>query len=143
VGRILPALVVSAVGVAVAVFVGTMLSAESKAPVATVTADGFTVKSAMYEARVPFAEVTDVALAPALPRILLRTNGFAAGGKLRGHFDVADMGNGLVFVDGTAPPFVVVKTTASFVLVGLEDPAATRAFHDELSKAWQKARGGR
>lgn len=86
----------------------------------------------LYGADVPLSSIQSVTLADALPRILSRTNGFAAGGLLRGHFRLNGWGSGLLFIRRDSPPYVVVRTNETFVIVNFDDAARTRALYEQL-----------
>ncbi len=106
--------------------------AQARPPTVVVTATHISVKSGFYTADAAFQDVTEVRLDPALPRILRRTNGFAGGGSLRGHFEVGALGGGQLFVDVGHPPFVFVRTRREFFFVNYQDPARTEALYRTL-----------
>ena len=105
-----------------------------------VTATSVSVKSVLYGVDVPLTEVTAVSLEPTLPRILRRTNGYGGKTALRGHFLLAGLGEGQLFVELDHPPFVLVRTTGGFFYVSFEDPARTQGLYRELLDAWQRVR---
>lgn len=113
---------------------------EPRPPSAVITPDGLTVASFAYSTTVRVGEITAVSLEQRLPRILRRTNGFSAAGVLRGHFDVEGLGKGMLFVDVSSPPFVLVRTTSSFVMVGFDGPQQALELERELRAAWDHAR---
>ena len=65
------------------------------------------------------------------PKVGPRLFGFAAFGSLRGRFRVDGMGDGYVFAE-RGRPFVLVRTTRSFVLVGFHDADRTRQTYASL-----------
>jgi hypothetical protein len=111
-----------------------MSHAEMQPPRANLTATALEVKSFLYGAELPLREITEVSLETRLPG-LRRTNGFAASGVLRGHFSAAELGSGMVFADQGNPPFLVVRTATTFLIVGFPDPGQTQALHDALVRA--------
>ncbi len=113
-----------------------MSHAEMQPPRANLTATALEVKSFMYGIELPLRDVTSVSLLPRLPS-LRRTNGFAASGVLRGHFSTPDLGAGMVFADQGSPPFLLVRTATTFVIVGSPDPGQTQALHDALARVWR------
>ena len=115
-------------------FVFLMVLVGGRAPVVSVTDEGLSVKSAMYSAQIAFGDMSELTLVHSLPRILLKTNGFAAGGKLRGSFKVAELGSGKLFVDLRRPPFILVKTPTSFLAVNLEGSRETEALYRSLAR---------
>ena len=97
---------------------------------------GFEVKTLFYGATFAAADITAVALETKLPRVLLRTNGFAGAGTLRGHFRVEGLGDGRLYVEEGFPPYVLVRLRQGFVVVNFREPERTRALHGELARAW-------
>lgn len=126
-------------GLGVVALVLAMLVLEPRPPRVKVTPESLAVATFLYRTEVPLSEVTSVSLEDRL-RVQRRTSGFSSAGVLRGHFDVAGLGNGMLFVDVGSPPFVLVRTPHRFVAVGFDDPARTRALHEELQAAWPRGR---
>jgi hypothetical protein len=116
---------------------------QSRPPRVTVTDAGIAIDSLFYSQRCAAGDIVSVSLEPRLPRILARTNGFAAGGTLRGHFRVDGLGRGTLFVELDHPPFVLVVRREGFVAVNFADPAATHALYDELARAFPDRAGRR
>ena len=119
---------------AVAAFVLTFYR-QTLDPNVTVTAQRLSIETPFYGQDYPLEDVTSVSLEPFLPRVLLRTNGFAGGGRLRGWFLVEGLGRGKLFVDAGNAPYVLVRLREGFVIVGFSDPARTRALYEQLRAA--------
>ena len=51
------------------------------------------------------------------PQILRKTNGFNAGGVLKGHFALKDLGRARLYVDANKPPFIYINTADGLVIV--------------------------
>jgi len=102
-------------------------------PTAIVGYDAFYVSNGFYRNTIPYAAMTSVTLETALPRIGVRTNGFGLGGTLRGTFRLDDWGSGRLFINRGSPPFVVIRTGDSFVVVNFKDSGRTRALYGELA----------
>ena len=98
-----------------------------------VTDGTFRVSGGLYHEAIPLADIVKVTLLDTLPTIDARTNGFAAGGKLRGHFSLRAFGRASVFADRARPPFIMIRTRDRLVIVGTEDAAATRALAAQLA----------
>ena len=81
-------------------------------------------------------------LQPDLPRIRLRTNGYALGRTLRGHFKADRIGEGMLFVEVGHPPYLFVRTRESYLLLNFLDPGRTRAIHAELLDRQTQSRSG-
>jgi len=102
-------------------------------PTAIVGFDSFYVSNGLYRNTIPYASMRSATLETALPRIGLKMNGFGAGDTLRGSFNVDGWGNGRLYVNRNSPPFVVIRTGDSFVVVNFKDPGRTRALYGELA----------
>jgi hypothetical protein len=112
--------------------IGALLWAEARPPKAWVDDGGFHAESAVYSAHVPLAAITHVSLEGELPRILARTNGTALGRTLRGNFRVDRLGDGKLFLTAGRAPYVLVRHSGGFVMVGFDEPERTRALHAAL-----------
>ena len=97
---------------------------------------GFTVETLFYGATFAAADVTAVSLETQLPRILLRTNGFAGAGTLRGHFRVEGLGEGRLYVEQGYAPYVLVRLRQGFVVVNFREPEKTTALYETMARAW-------
>jgi hypothetical protein len=108
-----------------------------------VSTDGIEIDTPFYGTTLPAAEIVAISLEPGLPRIEARTNGFSGGGALRGHFRVAELGDGRLYIEPGHPPYLLLRTRQSFVLVNFEEPERTRALYDEATRLWpERTRGG-
>jgi len=125
-------LIMLSISATTVLLVGTMFMFHLRPPEVALSARELTVRSALYSERIPLDEITGFSLEPELPRILLRTNGFAAGRTLRGHFRVEGLGQGQLFIENGAPPYLVLKTRTSFLALNFKDPERTRSLHSEL-----------
>lgn len=126
-----------AIAIAVVVFAGViiLLWGEHRPPRVRVEGGAIRIETFIYDHEVPLADVTEVALREDLPRINARTNGYALGGTLRGHFDVQGLGRGRLYIERDHPPFVLIRTKDSYVVLGYEDPAETRALFERIRAA--------
>ena len=101
-----------------------------------VAPDRIEIDTPLYATTLQAAEITAISLEPGLPRILARTNGFSGGGALRGHFRVAELGDGRLYVEFGHPPYLLVRTRQSFVFLNFPDSERTRGLYDELARLW-------
>ncbi len=122
------------VGLTTLLVVGAAFWLQVRPPTVTVRVDGVEIESLFYKAAFTPGEITTVSLEPALPRVLVRTNGFAAAGILRGHFEVEGLGQGRLFVDVGSSPFIFVGLREGFVFVNYSDPERTQALFDEITR---------
>jgi len=99
----------------------------------TTSASAVAVHGAGYTATVATSDIVSVHLDNRLPAISWRTNGFAFGGRLRGHFKLSDGRAALLFVTERRPPFITVETRKEPVILNFEEPQRTRALYEQLS----------
>ncbi len=111
-----------------------LFALELREPTARVDRHGLSVASTLYSDSVPSSDITAVTLLTAPPPGGVRTNGFAVGATLRGHFRLPGYGDGMVFANRDVPPYVLVRTRRSFLIVGFADPARTRALFEQIQK---------
>jgi len=98
--------------------------------------------------QVPLSRVTDVYLDMTMPRVrrriysdsvnrVRRRRGGSVDGVRRGPFEVVEMGNGWLYTTDGFPPYLVVRTADTFVIVNYPRADRTRALHQELTAAWR------
>jgi hypothetical protein len=109
---------------------------QTKPPQVRLTPSGFAVDSLFYGQDYAADDIVSISLEPSLPRVLARTNGFAGGSALRGHFRVEGLGDGELFVDRGSPPFVLVRLKRGFVAVSFREPGRAQAAYEELARAF-------
>ena len=126
--RLITALVVA---ITAALILG-QVYVHSRPPSVRLTDETFSASLGFYSADMRLADVQGVELADTLPRIQTRTNGYSAGGLLRGNFRLEQWGNGKLFINRNVPPYVVVRTRDTFVVVNFADPAQTRDLYEKL-----------
>ena len=113
----------------------TLLYCQAKPPVVTLSSRTLTIENLFYGQTYPLSEVKGVELLSSLPPIRLRTNGYAAGGTLRGWFSVDRLGHGKLFVEVGRPPYVAVILREGFVLINYAEPDETRRLYAGLRAA--------
>ena len=118
----------------VLVVVVSSLARERRPPVVIVSDDTVSV-SGTFGTTVPLASITAVSLEDTLPRIGLRTNGFALGQTLRGQFRLEGIGRARLFVERDRPPYVQLRTIDGVMYVNFDDVSRTRALYEELTRA--------
>jgi hypothetical protein len=120
------------IAAAVAVLIAGQFYVYSREPSIDLSSGAFSVDSGFHGARIPISAIRTVTLVDALPRIRRRTNGFAARGLLRGNFTLDEWGSGRLFIARDRPPYIVVRTRDTFVVVNFEDAGRTRALYGQL-----------
>ncbi len=124
------------IGVPLLLVIGVMFYRSNQPPTAQVTAEEFIV-SGNYGASVELTEITSISLVPDHPRVRRRLRGFSAGGTRRGRFRVQTLGDGFLFTRADEPPFLLIRTEDTFVLLNAETPDETRRLHEDLLRLWQ------
>lgn len=86
-----------------------------------------------YGADIAVADIQDVQLVRQLTGIGNRRNAYQWGSVYHGSFDVTPYGTALLFVDAKTPPFVLLRTARSVVLINTPDSLRTLALFDSLA----------
>ena len=94
----------------------------SQPPAVAVANGRFSAGLGLYGIDIPISDMQSLELVDTLPRIQNRTNGYSAGGLLRGNFRLEAWGSGKLFINRNSPPYVVVRTRDSFVVVNSKMP---------------------
>jgi hypothetical protein len=119
------------------VSLGATFYLETKPPQVTIADGRLAVSGFVYGTEIELAQIEAVTLESSLPAIETRTNGFALGGTLRGHFRLAELGDAERYLEADAPPFVMVQHAGGVLIFNAQQPARTQALHDELVAAMQ------
>lgn len=93
-----------------------------------------TVRSGFYSASVPIAEIREVIVVDSLPRIARSANGFSFGPVRRGHFQLDSIGAATLFVTLGNPPYIIVRSARTMLVIGFRDPAKARRLIEDLSR---------
>lgn len=128
---------IAAGGVALA---GLAIYSGMQPPVVEVTSESFSVRNGFYSNTVPLRQIMGATLDDRIPRVGLKTNGFAAGGVLRGTFRMDSWGSARLYVNLNRPPFVVIRSPDGIVVVNFQDPEQTREMYTELRQAMDRSR---
>ncbi len=126
-----------AVMIGAAVFVTTLMADTKKDSEVVITASGFQVQG-MYAKTFSFADVRGIHLEETMPTIESRTNGGAVGVFRKGYFDVAGLGNCLLYLSSAEGPYLFVEVGGKTVVLGYPDPAKTTKLYEDLKSSWGK-----
>jgi hypothetical protein len=125
------------VGIAIAVaalaFAGLVIYLGMQPPVVTLTDDALEVSAGMYSNKIMYSAMSSATLENTIPRVGLKTNGFAASHTFRGSFNVDGWGNSRLYVNRDMPPFVVIRSGGRFLAVNFKDAERTRALYSDLA----------
>jgi hypothetical protein len=119
---------------AVAAIVLGQLYVGMRPPVVDISPVRLSVRGGFYGADIAMTDIGEVSLQDTIPRIVRKIGGFHAGNTLRGRFTLEVLGPGDVFINRGVPPYVVIKTAQSFLIVNFNDPQRTRALYTELRR---------
>lgn len=108
-------------------------------PIVELTSESFSVRNGFYSTTVPLRQITTATLDGHIPRVGLKTNGFAAGGVLRGTFRMDSWGSARLYVNLNRPPFVVIRGPDGIVVVNFQDPEETREMYTKLRQAMDRS----
>jgi hypothetical protein len=125
--------VAAVIGIAALALVGATVYLGLQPPVVRLTDNAIEVRGGMYSNTVAYSAMNSATLENTIPRVGLKTNGFAVSNTLRGSFNVDGWGNGRLYINGDAPPFVVIRAASGFVVVNFRDPNQTRALYADLA----------
>jgi hypothetical protein len=116
---------------------------QGRPPTVTVGAQAVEVRSFFYGGKWRLDSLTQVALETALPQVLRRTNGYALGSTLRGHFRLEGLGAAQLYIEADRPPFIVLRCGDDLLLLNHPDEQQTRALFAAIRGAWTRARGAK
>ena len=119
--------------------IGLLVYLEEQPPEVTITDAAFKVEGVVYGEKFAMAEITEISLCQRVPKILARTNGYGGGRTLRGHFRLAELGDGQLFIRLGVPPYLLVRRPADYVIVNFRDPSRTREVYGKLLESWRGA----
>jgi hypothetical protein len=107
-------------------------------PRVTVTAAGITVESGPARFAVAPEEITSLKLEETLPPLRKRV-GWGTHRSLRGRF-TTERAAGWVHVARQQPPYILLQTAESFLILNDPDPIKTKATYDALVERWRASR---
>ena len=111
--------------------VGISMYFSSKPPVYDIS-NGTLVISTQYGMNVNISEIKSIQLKNDLPVIQLKINGLGLGSIQKGKFS-SDIGNVILYIDTSKPPFIYIKTTSELIILNDQSKSKTEALFDELN----------
>jgi hypothetical protein len=88
------------------------------------TDSAFTING-MYGLTVDYSKVVNIDTLSILPRIKVRTNGYALGNTLKGNFKLYDQSKVKLFVEEGIPPYIHIKTDETDLYLNFKNPVTT------------------
>ena len=80
----------------------------------------------MYGLSINYSDMQAADTVLMLPAIRSRTNGYASGKTLKGHFKLKDQSKALLFIRKGVPPYICIKSSGPAVYLNFDDPGKTR-----------------
>jgi hypothetical protein len=87
-----------------------------------------------YGQNIPIDDIVEIQLIDSLPEIQRRTNGSETGYMLRGHFQLSEIGQAMLYLDRQNPPFIYLATSEQKVYLNGASPQETRELFAALSE---------
>ncbi len=111
--------------------IGVLIYSGTFASEIVVGAESVRIKG-LYGIEIMNDDIHDIALEDSMPKVLRRTNGFSAGGTLKGHFELQDVGQARLYVNVNNPPFISIDTAGGLIIVNQEDRQSTEELYRTL-----------
>jgi len=87
----------------------------------------------MYGVDWPIEDISEVKLLNELPEVIVKTNGFAAFGRLKGHFRLEEpYGGGKLFVHKGNNPYFYVAKGEDYIIINRKNSNETKKLYDKL-----------
>jgi len=103
----------------------------NREPVVKTTASDFKIEG-VYGVTIRYSDILQLDTLVTLPRIKLRTNGYAFGKILKGKFLLYDNSRVKLFIKKGNPPYINIKTNELTLWINFKDPGRTRNLYKEL-----------
>jgi hypothetical protein len=100
-----------------------ILSGSRETKVTTTNSD-FSIKG-IYGLTIKYSEIKKLDTIYALPRIRLRTNGYAFAKTHKGNFRLSDKENAKLFIRLGTPPYILIQTTDLHIYLNFRHPEET------------------
>ena len=94
--------------------------------------------SGEYGEEIKISDIIGITMKEQIPKIQLKTNGSALGSKMKGYFNLKDIGRAELFVDTKKPPFIYINVKSGLRIVNTEEPTQTDQLYDKLLEAWKQ-----
>lgn len=93
---------------------------------------GFTING-MYGLKVDYSKIIWIDTISSLPRIRVRTNGYALGNTLKGNFRLFDQTKVKLFVEAGRPPYIHIKTDETELYFNFKDTSRTNEAYKRIT----------
>jgi hypothetical protein len=86
----------------------------------------------MYGLTISYPDLIKVDTLQSLPGIKTRTNGFAAGGILKGHFKLQDNSRVMLFIQKEIAPYILLQTRETAIYLNSGNPVKSRKYYNDI-----------
>lgn len=86
----------------------------------------------MYGDHWAIKEIKHVELMKKMPEITYKSNGVGLPTFAKGHFNVKDYGNCLLFIQKDSPPYIYIELNHGKIFMNAKDPEQTREWYGKL-----------
>lgn len=86
----------------------------------------------MYGTTLANEDLLDVQLVDQIPRILARTNGYAAGTVRKGNFKLEELGNVKLYLMSDQGPYLIIQDKKTYYIVNFGDGQTTQTLYEEI-----------
>lgn len=90
--------------------------------------------SGLYGISIPYSGILNADTMQSLPAIRSRTNGFASGRVLKGHFKLQDQSRVLLFIRKGFPPYIRLRTSETVLYLNFDSPQKTRQVFSAIAE---------
>ena len=94
--------------------------------------------SGLYGEEIKLSEIRSITIKEEIPDIITKKNGSAIGSKLKGYFNLKDIGQAKLFVDTNNPPFIFLDLKSGLRILNMDNPEKTKKLYESLSEAWKQ-----
>lgn len=131
IGAVIGLLVITSAGVCALLYF-------SNKPTEFFIQDGALRISGLYGEEVELSGITSITSKEQMPKILSKRNGSALGSKMKGYFNLKEIGQAKLFVDTKKPPFIFIEGKSGLRIVNADNPTNTKILYETLLEAWKQ-----
>ena len=115
--------------------IGILIFSNTSASGVEVNVESVQIKG-LYGVKIMMDNIYEIELVESMPTVLRRTNGFSAGGTLKGHFELKNIGRARLYVNTKKPPFIYIYTVDGLIIINQEDRESTEVLYRALITAF-------
>ncbi len=115
--------------------IGLYIYSSTSASEVVVNADSVQIKG-QYGVEIMMDDINDITLEETMPTVLRKTNGFSAGGTLKGHFKLENIDRARLYINANNPPFIFIDTVDGLVIVNQDNRQSTEELYQLLMSSF-------